>query len=423
MSKFSRENESLVLSYDKSLFQHAEIQWGQGELADLLNITPEELDSHPERRDLAILIAVAHATSGEAERSRFYVKLAIKWGASKKDILTIFIAGLHCTLGKVYLAKGDCVLALKNYEAAMRVLRLDADTKLVAETRAIRDATKLGFLPQAYSMIAGQFGKIKDNKAFLEDSRMQIVQSEIDLLRHELSLAQQRMQIYRPASFDEIASSKSNMENRLEDLKSKSMSQLGQDLWVLESTDYKKGGFFVEFGATDGVLLSNTWLLEKFFDWKGICAEPNPVFFDELKKNRGCIVSDQYIGRLTGDVVDFVLADVYGGALDFHDQDNHKEKREAYISAGHLAKFTSISLNDFLIQHNAPNNIDYISIDTEGSEFDLLSSFPFSKWDVRLFSVEHNFSEQRDKIRELMLRNGYSCIEKDWDDWYRKNII
>lgn len=423
MSISDRDSEQLVLSYDKSMLERAGTQWEQGELTALLKLTPEELESHPERRELATLAALAHANSGGIQQSRGYIKLAIKWGATKKDLLIMLVAGMHCVLGRIYLAKGDSERAIKNYETAMRIFRPGADAKLLAETRAIRDATKLGFLPQAHSMIAGQFGQIKDAKAFLEESRIQIVQSEIDLLRHELSLAQQRMQIYRPASFNDDVSGDRSGEVRREDLKSKSMSQLGQDLWVLENTNYKIGGFFVEFGATDGVLLSNTWLLEKFFNWNGICAEPNPVFFDKLKSNRTCIVSDQYIGRLTGELVEFVLADVFGGALEFADKDSHKEKREAYKAAGYLARFTSISLDDFLVQHNAPKNIDYISVDTEGSEYDLLSSFPFNKWNVNLFSIEHNFSEQRGKIRDLMLRNGYSCTEKDWDDWYKKTIV
>ena len=201
-------------------------------------------------------------------------------------------------------------------------------------------------------------------------------------------------------------------------LEQMSVSQLGQDIWVLSNTNFKRGGFFVEFGATNGILLSNTWLLEKEFGWQGICAEPNPKFFSQLKHNRKCLVSDQYIGRVTGDVIEFILADVYGGSKEFAESDQHKSKRSAYYDAGHVTALTTISLDDFLEQHHAPSDIDYISIDTEGSEYDLLSSFPFEKWNVSFFTIEHNFTEQREKIMTLMTTNGYERIEKEWDDWY-----
>ena len=54
-------------------------------------------------------------------------------------------------------------------------------------------------------------------------------------------------------------------------------SQAGQDRYVL-NTIYKKGlrgGFFIEMGAADGVLLSNTHVFEKNYGWKGILVEPS----------------------------------------------------------------------------------------------------------------------------------------------------
>ena len=68
----------------------------------------------------------------------------------------------------------------------------------------------------------------------------------------------------------------------------KSKSQIRQDLFVLSHLGFKKNGFFVEFGATDGVSLSNTYLMENLFEWNGILAEPATCWHKELKNNRTC---------------------------------------------------------------------------------------------------------------------------------------
>lgn len=176
----------------------------------------------------------------------------------------------------------------------------------------------------------------------------------------------------------------------------------------------------MEFGATDGVLLSNSWLLEKNFGWKGVCAEPNPKFFASLKNNRRCTLSERCISGETGKQVEFVFADAFGGSLEYANDDMHGERRAAYATAGHVATLITISLDDFLKEIGAPHHIDYISIDTEGSEFEILQTFPFDQWNIRLLTIEHNFTLRRADIRSLLERNGYRCTEQQWDDWYER---
>ena len=82
---------------------------------------------------------------------------------------------------------------------------------------------------------------------------------------------------------------------------------------------------------------------------------------------------------------------------------------------------STVSLNDLLEEHQAPSLIDYISIDTEGSEFDILNSLDFDKWSFRTLTVEHNFAEQRDHIYQLLTANGYLRVNTEmsrFDDWY-----
>ena len=403
--------------YDENLLDKARSQWQFGDWESLSRMDKSAIEHHPERAKLALLAAAGKLQTNDREKAVVFIQLARQWGISKRLIAQILISGVYNTLGRVALASSNNKQAIAHFEKAVSISLPDADKTVISETRAVQEATKLGLLPQAANLIDKQITSIKQQSS-IDSSRIEIVETEIELLHHELSLAQQRKQIFEPQSSISSIGDRINDPDWLAKLEQMSVSQLGQDIWVLSNTNFKRGGFFVEFGATNGILLSNTWLLEKEFGWQGICAEPNPKFFSQLKHNRKCVVSDQYIGRVTGDVIEFILADAYGGSKEFAESDQHKSKRSAYYDAGHVTALTTISLDDFLEQHHAPSDIDYISIDTEGSEYDLLSSFPFEKWNVSLFTIEHNFTEQRERIKSLMNKNGYERIEKEWDDWY-----
>ena len=72
---------------------------------------------------------------------------------------------------------------------------------------------------------------------------------------------------------------------------------------------------------------------------------------------------------------------------------------------------TSVSLNDLLDEYNAPNIIDYVSIDVEGSELRILESFfKNKKYEVKLFTVEHNWREDKKRIIDLMQLNNYENV-------------
>jgi FkbM family methyltransferase len=84
-------------------------------------------------------------------------------------------------------------------------------------------------------------------------------------------------------------------------------------------------------------------------------------------------------------------------------------------------KVQTITFTDLLDRNNAPNIIDYLSLDTEGSEYDILLSLDFNKYKIKLIDVEHNYIEPtRSNIKNLLLNNGYEYIaENQWDDSYK----
>jgi FkbM family methyltransferase len=204
-------------------------------------------------------------------------------------------------------------------------------------------------------------------------------------------------------------------------------SQLKQEIFVLSELDFKKNGFFVEFGATNGIDISNTWLLEKSFGWTGILAEPSRYWHNDLKHNRSAAIDTRCVWSQSAQSVLFNEVNTdgasYGRELSTIDQfstvDNHAASRQH----GQKYEVDTVSLIDLLITHNAPTTIDYLSIDTEGSEFEILNHFDFDLYDIKIITCEHNYTPMREEIYNLLTAKGYQRKYEQlsqWDDWYVK---
>jgi FkbM family methyltransferase len=199
----------------------------------------------------------------------------------------------------------------------------------------------------------------------------------------------------------------------------RSKAQLRQDLFVLAQLNYKRQGYFVDFGATNGVALSNSFLLEKEFGWTGIVAEPAIVWHKDLFANRKCIIDTRCVWSESGLTLLFNQTEEseFSTIKEFSETDMHSKTRER----GQIYPVETVSLNDLLEQHNAPKEIDYLSIDTEGSEYDILRAFDFSRHNIKIITCEHNYTPMRDKIHVLLTGLGYVRLLEDvtqFDDWY-----
>ena len=202
--------------------------------------------------------------------------------------------------------------------------------------------------------------------------------------------------------------------------RARSKSQILQDLWVCFELEGRRNGFFVEFGATDGTTNSNTWLLEKMFGWSGILAEPNPIWQARLAANRSAQIDHRCVTSRSGELASFLATDETDPELSGIAEFSAGDHFDAARSAGRMLNIETVSLNDLLETHSAPSHIDYMSIDTEGSEYDILCNFDFSKYQVDLISVEQNPTTEP-KIQNLLEKFGYSRVFKEysqWDGWY-----
>jgi FkbM family methyltransferase len=199
----------------------------------------------------------------------------------------------------------------------------------------------------------------------------------------------------------------------------KSHAQFHQDLFVLAALGFKRDGYFVEFGATDGVELNNTLLLEREFGWTGLLAEPARCWHKMLAGNRTAIKDLRCVWTSSGETLTFNEVDY--AELSTIEAFSGGDSRKAERKKGRTYEVTSISLLDLLREHRAPETIDYLSIDTEGSELEILSAFDFSAYRFNVISCEHNYSPARERIHALLTRHGYRrCLQhvSDVDDWY-----
>ena len=177
-----------------------------------------------------------------------------------------------------------------------------------------------------------------------------------------------------------------------------SYSQNNQDLFVIEHFKYKEKGFFVDIGAYDGICNSNTFLLEKKYNWSGIAIEGNPRIFPYLKKNRkcqcfqACIAANRQIRSFR---VFEGWCDQLSGFIDGvgpeHDSRVLKDS-EYFNDKPRMIDVVPLLLEDIL-QSSQCQQIDYLSIDIEGNEVEILSDY-LKKYPhkVKLFSFESNYT-------------------------------
>lgn len=187
-------------------------------------------------------------------------------------------------------------------------------------------------------------------------------------------------------------------------------SQAGQDEWVHSIVG--DTGYFVDVGAHDGLVHSNTYALEQL-GWTGVCFEPNRAAYKELCVNRTTAYSHP-----------FAVSD-HHGTVTFNGVRLITGMQAQIFEAVPVAPLTSL-LDDV----DAPPVVDYLSIDVEGHELEVLAGMDFDRWHVRLITIEHNLycdgPDRKNAIFDVLTGHGFELIEEDviaegygeYEDWY-----
>lgn len=184
------------------------------------------------------------------------------------------------------------------------------------------------------------------------------------------------------------------------------------DLWVLKTLNYKRKGYFVELGAYDGVNMSNTLLLEQQYAWRGLCIEPLPELYLKLIKARSCSCTPSCVYHANDLEVPFALTTVTGHEGIF----NHVSSTPDFnpdLTSVPVLRLRTRTLESLFIEYKTPKVIDYMSLDTEGSEYEILRVFPFNKYFFRTLTVEG------DKCNDLLLSKGYQLVPNPFETVHR----
>jgi FkbM family methyltransferase len=205
-------------------------------------------------------------------------------------------------------------------------------------------------------------------------------------------------------------------------------SQCQEDIFLNQNIfKNKQNGVYVELGALDGILYSNTKFFEDSLNWKGILIEPHPEKFKLLQKNRPNNYLFNNLVSCHKEPLEFRYfvdqhAAVSGveNTLSKHHFDTYFESNDSWTKSLLQNKIfiEPISLTEIVKSTNL-THIDLLSLDVEGHEYEVLKSWDFSvPIDIILIETLGVQLEKDELCRKILIKNNYKFITK-----YKHNEI
>ena len=210
-------------------------------------------------------------------------------------------------------------------------------------------------------------------------------------------------------------------------------SQMGQDMFLNRWFFKNRGpGFFIDVGAFDGILGSNTSYFEKHLQWTGIAFEPNPSAFEVLRATRSCHLiqgcayhqdgqvpflalseNEQHKGtksRPPRSLLSMVLDSSHGGAMlsgipEHMDQVQRAEWAREAMNLNQILATVPCHRIDTVLNDLGVKIVDYLSIDVEGAELEVLRGIDFGRVQVNVIGVEH--SQRFPEVYGLLTTSGF----------------
>mmetsp|Transcript_2886 Transcript_2886/g.7009 ORF Transcript_2886/g.7009 Transcript_2886/m.7009 type:complete len:320 (+) Transcript_2886:518-1477(+) len=243
------------------------------------------------------------------------------------------------------------------------------------------------------------------------------------LLLHAAGAADTEANGFRPVNlFVGIANKAKHIA---EDVKGAWHAQAGQDRVVAAIFDNKQSGYFVDLAANHPIYLSNTRTLERDFGWQGLCIDGNAELLNELARHRTCTVVGSVVAAEKDSSITFRKfraanwqtnrsAWEHGlSGIVSSGTDNKPSWRQWLFGQSKPSVDVDVvdevaqatTLVNVLSSFGMPNSgIDYLSLDVEGAEWEVLRSFPFRTHTIRVITIERPSS----RVRALLRSNNFT---------------
>lgn len=173
-------------------------------------------------------------------------------------------------------------------------------------------------------------------------------------------------------------------------------------------------GTYLDLGANDGITLSNTYALYEN-GWDGVCVEASPKAYERLlinQPNSKCIQAA--IGAYDGDIVLNESGELLGNGDTSLVSSTKTEEMKRWESLNMQFKAITVRCVTFetLLKETKISNIDFLSIDIEGMELEVLPQIDFNKLGIKLACIEFN-GKDKNKYDEIMLPIGFKVIHQN----------
>jgi FkbM family methyltransferase len=400
------ETTSEVVIYDENLYERARTQWQFGDWESLAQIEYESLIHHPQRARLALLVASGHQQRGDTDATREFTRLAREWGASKKLVSQVLIAGVYNTLGKASALCGQQQRAIGHFEQSLRTAGDGGDVRLLAEARGGRQnyAVYLNDLIACERMQTDTYGKVEPRTSHLckeiESLKEKLTKAEAEKDEKHKHFINRKKQAEAGegkirelrAEVKNLIQERDSLKIKLKDLESYSSdADIDSFLHDIAPFYFNRHLTYVDVGAFVGEVFSKILKSGKIKIREAHLIEPNPESFEKLKVAlESCSISSvhAYNFAVGCDSKKKTFSSARSMTKEISGQHTSLSVSNTFKSS--VYKLEELS-HDFTEQH-----IDLLKIDVEGNEIDVLESAKslFESQSVDVVYIEVGMNEK-----------------------------